>query len=265
MRIDLGRLVFPALRWDAARRFAHLEGDIDRAITLGVGGFVIVGGGADDVAALLAALRGASPHPLLIGAAGAPDDTLQALLLAPGDPTTIAAAARTAAREARAMGIDWILSPVGDATSLPEGVADYVDAMQREGVLAAVSYTAGPAVLESAVDAGVATVVVPHACFREFESGGAAAPVLDTLLREPLGFEGLVAADLLAPNGSWSDGQAAVHALGAGCDVVVGCRDAFAVQRAIETAVARPLARTRLDASLDRRDRWARWVAGARH
>lgn len=264
MRNDLGRLVFPALPWDAARGFAHLGGEVDRAVALGVGGFVLVGGGAEETTALAAALRGASPHPLLIGAVVAQGDALGELILASGDPTAVAAAARTAAREARVMGVDWILSAVGDAASAPDGVADCVDAMQREGVLATVSYTAGPAVLEGAIDAGVATVVVPHACFREFDVTGAAAPALDTLLREPLGFDGLVAADLSAPHGTWSDGQAGVHALATGCDVVIGCRDAFAVLRAIETAVARPLVRSRLDTSLERRDRWARWVAGAR-
>jgi hypothetical protein len=43
--MEAARLLFPAIRWDAERGFAPAQSDIDAALRLGVGGFIIFGGG----------------------------------------------------------------------------------------------------------------------------------------------------------------------------------------------------------------------------
>ena len=60
---DLAQLLLPAVRWDVARGFANATADIERALALGVGGFIIFGGERDAVAALTAQLRAGSRHP----------------------------------------------------------------------------------------------------------------------------------------------------------------------------------------------------------
>ena len=54
---ELARLVVPALRHDAAHGFGYLDGLIDDALELGVGGFLIEGGARADVAALVGRLH----------------------------------------------------------------------------------------------------------------------------------------------------------------------------------------------------------------
>ena len=39
-----GRLVFPALRWNAETRFAHESALIEQALQWGAGGFILFGG-----------------------------------------------------------------------------------------------------------------------------------------------------------------------------------------------------------------------------
>ncbi|MHB1298961.1 MAG: hypothetical protein ACYC0B_10585, partial [Gemmatimonadaceae bacterium] len=65
---SLASLLVPELRWDPTHAFAHLQGAIDDAIEVGVGGFLITGGTREDVAALTRELHRRTRHPLLIAA-----------------------------------------------------------------------------------------------------------------------------------------------------------------------------------------------------
>ena len=55
------RLLFPALRWSDETGFDHLEPEIAEALALGVGGFILFGGEAARVRALVDSLRRARP------------------------------------------------------------------------------------------------------------------------------------------------------------------------------------------------------------
>jgi beta-glucosidase-like glycosyl hydrolase len=118
------RLFFPALRWDEARGFDGLRPEIDAALDLGVGGFSLFGGMAEAVASLTAELRRRSRHPLLIAAdleRGAGQQFRGATSLPPpavfgalDDVELSRRAGRVTARDARALGVNWIYAPVAD-------------------------------------------------------------------------------------------------------------------------------------------------------
>jgi beta-glucosidase-like glycosyl hydrolase len=176
MTSGAARLVVPALRWDRAHRFSYLEGLIDDALELGVGGFLVDGGPREEAAALIARLRAASRGPILVaahaerGAGGAfdgllalpplgalasagvvvPEGTTQPAL----NPEPVRRAARLTARELRNAGATWALAPVCDL-DLARGsalvgsraagddpavvaaiVGEWVDACQAEAVVA---------------------------------------------------------------------------------------------------------------------------------
>jgi len=119
-----GRLLFPAIRWDPATRFAKEARHIDAALARGVGGFIVFGGDAEDVRALTAMLRERSREPLLIGAdleRGAGQQFHGAVQLPPlaavgalDDLSTTRQAAAVTARGALALGVNWIFAPVAD-------------------------------------------------------------------------------------------------------------------------------------------------------
>lgn len=322
---ELAQLVLPALRWDERHGFEHLAGDIERALTLGVGGFIVFGGEGAAVARLVASLRRASRHPLLIGAdmergAGQQFDGCSSLpplaaLGSLGDLGAITLAGRLTAREALALGVTWSYTPVCDLDAEPENpivgtralgsdpqwvaraAAEFVEAMQGEGMLACAKHFPGhgrtvtdshaglPVVRASreeleadlapfraTIDAGVAAVMTAHVAFPALDPEGRPAtsspPILRGLLRQELGFEGLIVTDAMIMEGArggpggGGEGQAAVRALHAGCDLLLYPGDPQGVVRAVENAVARPLQRSDLDASLERRNRWARWSGG---
>jgi beta-glucosidase-like glycosyl hydrolase len=123
------RLLLPALRWREETGFAH-EGDAAaRALDLGVGGFIIFGGTADAVRALTADLRTRAGRPLLLAAdlergagqqfAGLTEFPPPAALASLDDPAAIRWAATTTAREARSVGVRWVLAPVADLDNEP--------------------------------------------------------------------------------------------------------------------------------------------------
>jgi beta-glucosidase-like glycosyl hydrolase len=126
----LGRLIMPALRWDDATGFDHEGEAIDRALALGVGGFILFGGPADRVRALTGALVRRAGRPLLIGAdlergagqqfAGLTQFPPPRALAALDDPAAIRWAAAVTAREARAVGVNWVFAPVADLDVLPD-------------------------------------------------------------------------------------------------------------------------------------------------
>lgn len=170
---ELARLVIPALRYDAAHGFRYLEGLIDDALELGVGGFIVEGGSRDDVAILAARLHSQSPHPILLGARAerGPGETIAGLTELPPLAALTAAslsygesgapaldlegprrAARIAARELRNIGVNWAIGPWCDLDlpRVPNGsgvraasedaavvaaiVGEWVDAIQAESV-----------------------------------------------------------------------------------------------------------------------------------
>jgi beta-glucosidase len=121
----------------------------------------------------------------------------------------------------------------------------------------------------AAIKANVASVMTAHVFYPALDPGGAIATlsmaIVRVLLRERLGFEGLVVTDALDRRGLTdvaSEGQAAVGALFAGCDLVLAPTDLDDVARAVEDAVA--------DGTLDeelmlrsqrRRLKWAQWAS----
>lgn len=276
---DLARLIIAALEWDAALGFAPAEGEVERALALGVGGFVLLGGDGDAVAALTARLRAAARHPLLIMAAP------HAAATAPGarDALAVSAAARQGAREARGVGANWVMAPV-----------DAVDAVQREGVLACIGRFPGetraapaprgaPSTVMAtrdelerdlapyldAIDAGAASIMTAHVAYPALDASGAPATashaIVHGVLRQAYGFEGLIVTAPLVEGSGWEprgEGHMAARAVAAGCDLLFHPNDPAAVLHGLEVAAGRTVPRAQLDASLARRDHWARWAEG---
>ena len=166
-----GRLILPALRWQAATGFSHERDTIDRALDLGAGGFILFGGTADTVRALTAELRAKAGRPLLFAAdlergagqqfTGLTEVPPPAALASLGDPGAIAWAATTTAVEARAIGVQWVLAPVADVDVEPRNpivqtrafgsdparvaadVARWIDASARAGALTCAKHWPG--------------------------------------------------------------------------------------------------------------------------
>jgi len=123
--VDPARLVFPG--FTVGKQDPREAEDLVR---LGVGGFCLYRGTPRTVAALTARLRRAAKRPLLICA----DYEEGAWVHVPGStplPTSLGVGAsgseavarekgRITAREARAMGVDWVLAPVLDLLSEPK-------------------------------------------------------------------------------------------------------------------------------------------------
>ena len=126
----VARLLFPAIRWDAEQGFDAARSEIDAALDHGVGGFCIFGGEAAAVRSLVTSLRARSEAPLLIGSdlergagqqfTGATPLPPLAALGAVGDLEATRAAANLTAREALALGVNWIFAPVADVDFEPE-------------------------------------------------------------------------------------------------------------------------------------------------
>jgi beta-glucosidase-like glycosyl hydrolase len=124
-----GRLLFPALRWKSDTGFGHETETIDRALALGVGGFCLFGGEVAAVRELTAELRSRSDHAMLISAdleRGAGQQFKGAVQLPPlaalgvvDDREVTERAARLTAREALALGVNWIYAPVADVDLEP--------------------------------------------------------------------------------------------------------------------------------------------------
>src|SRR6185503_7962475 len=109
---QIADLLVPAVRWDPALGGFEHEGDrIARALEIGVGGFILIGGSEADVRTLTKDLRQRSRIPLLIGAelergAGQQFDGTTGLpplaaLAALNDIDVLRRAAKLTAREAR--------------------------------------------------------------------------------------------------------------------------------------------------------------------
>ena len=123
------RLLFPSLRWQDATGFAHENATIERALEIGVGGFILFGGNAHAVKELTASLHERSAHRLLIGAdleRGAGQQFAGATPLPPlaaigylDDTAVTRAAGELTGREALALGVNWIFAPDADVDLEP--------------------------------------------------------------------------------------------------------------------------------------------------
>ena len=176
------------------------------------------------------------------------------------------------------------------AELVAESAARWIAACQDEGVLACAKHFPGhgrttadshaelPVVEASrddlradllpyrrAIEAGVWSVMTAHVAFPVLDPSGAAATfshlILGTVLRQHLGFDGLVVTDALIMEGALAGGSsgggeaaAAVRALRAGCDLLLYPRDVEGVVAALEHAARNgQLARDTVDEALARR------------
>jgi hypothetical protein len=64
----LARLLMPALRWQPDTGFQHESPLVEQALALGVGGFIIFGGPAEEVRRLTSSLASRVSRPLLLAA-----------------------------------------------------------------------------------------------------------------------------------------------------------------------------------------------------
>jgi beta-glucosidase len=127
---DLGRLIFPSLRWRSRTGYRHEQPRIEATLKLGVGGYIIFGGTADAARGLTRDLQAASPHPLLIGSdlergggqqlAGLTHLPAAAALGFLNDPDIARRCGEITALEARSVGINWVYGPVADLDLEPE-------------------------------------------------------------------------------------------------------------------------------------------------
>ncbi|MEP7066056.1 MAG: glycoside hydrolase family 3 N-terminal domain-containing protein [Gemmatimonadota bacterium] len=164
-------LLLPAIRCDANGAFSGESAAIEKALALGVGGFILFGGDQERVRALTKELRQKSRVPLLIAAdlergagqqfSGATGLPPLAAIASLGDADAVRRAARLTAREARTLGLNWDLAPVCDLDLVPENPivgtrslgADsrkvamlaqaWIQACQGEGVLACAKHFPG--------------------------------------------------------------------------------------------------------------------------
>ena len=128
--LNVARLLLPAIRWSAEEGFEGYRDTIDRGLRLGVGGFILFGGEAQAVRALTDELHRRAKHPLLIASdleRGAGQQFRGATPLPPAaalgylDDTLISErAGELTAREARALGVNWVYAPDADIDVEPE-------------------------------------------------------------------------------------------------------------------------------------------------
>lgn len=128
--MNAARLLLPALRWSEDGGFEGYRQTIEQGLELGVGGFILFNGDTEAVRALTAELHARSRHPLLVASdleRGAGQQFRGATPLPPAaaigslaEPETSERAGELTAREARALGVNWIYAPVADVDLEPE-------------------------------------------------------------------------------------------------------------------------------------------------
>jgi beta-glucosidase len=173
--------------------------------------------------------------------------------------------------------------------------SEWIDACQSEGVLACAkhfpghgrtvedSHAALPTVTASsetlfqediapfraAIEAGVGSMMTAHVAYPSLDPSGAPATlsreILQWMLRQQLRFDGLIVTDALIMKGvlaGQGEGEAAVRALRAGCDLLLYPSDVKAVAAALDAAVkTRALDPEQVRQSVRRRMKWAQWVS----
>jgi beta-glucosidase len=174
-------------------------------------------------------------------------------------------------------------------------VAEWIDACQSEGVLACAKHFPGhgrtiedphltlPVVstphsvlmqddllpFKSAIDAGVGSIMTAHVAYTSLDPSGVPATlsreILTWVLRQRCEYENLIVGDSINMQGvlqGLDEGEAAVRAVLAGCDLVLAPGDLQKTVQALEDAVADGrIERDRLRLSLRRRLKWAQWVS----
>ena len=97
----------------------------------------------------------------------------------------------------------------------------------------------------AAIDADVASIMSAHVAYPQLDPSGTPAtlsrPILTDLLRDRLGYDGLVVTDALIMEGvleGAGEPEAAVRAVHAGCDALLYPKDLDGVAQALERAVA---------------------------
>lgn len=291
-----GGLVFPALRWSPDRGYGLDDPALDRLLESGVGGFLFFGGEAAAATDTVRELRERAGRPLLFGAdleRGAGQQFRGATPLPPAlalaglGPEVVREAAAVTAREARAMGVDWLYAPVADVAVEPDnpivgtralgrtaaeatrGVSAWIAGAAGEGALTCAKHFPGhgrtledshatlPTVhataaeldaelepFRAALAAGVPSVMTAHVAYPALDPSGRPATrsraIITGLLRERLGFQGVVASDALIMQGVGDSLETAVvEAVGAGVDVLLYPPDPVEAARAVERAVGR--------------------------
>jgi|GEM_PF-144880 len=310
---DPARLLFPAIRWQEGSGFADAEPAIEQALELGVGGWILFGGEADALRELTARLRRESRHPILIGAdleRGAGQQFRGATPLPPlaalgslDDEDVAERAGELTAREALALGVDWVYAPMADIDVEPRNpivgtrslgsdpatvarlVAAWIRGCARAGALSCAKHFPGhgrtttdshielPSVdasaeqleqdlepFRAAIAEGVDSIMTAHVSYAALDPSGSPAtmsrPIVTELLRERLGYDGLVVTDALIMEGALADAgeaEAAVRAVAAGCDAMLYPERPAAVARRLREAVdAGDLDAARLERSVQR-------------
>ena len=322
--LNVARLLLPALRWSDEGGFEGFRDTIERGLELGVGGFILFGGTAEGVRRLTDELHRRARHPLLVASdleRGAGQQFRGATPLPPAaalgwldDLEVTARAGELTAREARALGVNWVYAPVADVDLEPDNpiigvrsfgadparvaahVAAWVNGCRRGGALSCAKHFPGhgrtvgdshierPCVLSSveeleddlgpfreAVAAGADSLMTAHVCYPALDPDGAPATlsprILGGLLRDEMGFGGLVVTDAIIMEGlteGITEAAASAQALAAGCDVLLYPSDVEAVVAEVGEALADGrLSRARVEEALSRVADAAERVRGA--
>lgn len=307
---------------DAQRRYPRWElsnSQLKELLELGVGGVILLGGSAAELALRCSLLRHWSGHrPLLLcadveegvgqrfeGASWLPPPLSLERLWRRGEHQAALTLAERygscTARQARAVGLNWLLAPVCDVNNNPANPVINVRAWgvepngsgalataftrgaQAKGVLCCAKHFPGhgdcdvdshldlPVLshdrrrlaavelppFQAAIEARVASIMTAHIALPALDPEHPATlsrAVLHDLLREELGFRGLVITDALvmeAISARHGPGEAAVMAFSAGADVLLMPADAMAAIDALEQAFrSGRLAMEDLEASL---------------
>ena len=310
---------------DHQRRYPQWElanGELQELLALGVGGVILLGGSAAELALRTRQLQAWASQPLLLCAdveEGVGQRFEGASWLVPPlalgrlhgrEPDRALALAERYGRccglDSRAVGLNWVLGPVCDVNNNPANpvinvrawgedpasagalAAAFLRGLQATGVLGCAKHFPGhgdttsdshlelPLLPHSrerleqvelppfrqAIAAGVEAVMTGHLTLPALDPERPATlsrAVLHQLLREQLGFAGLVVTDALvmeAIAGQYGAGEAAVLALEAGADLVLMPADARLAIAAITAAVdTGRLSLAQLEASAARRQR----------
>jgi hypothetical protein len=122
----------------------------------------------------------------------------------------------------------------------------------------------------AAFAANVASVMTAHVAYPALDPSGQPATLsremITWLLRQQLRYDGLVVTDALDMGGvlafASDEGDAAVRAVAAGCDVVLAPGDVAATAAALDRALAsHALDPVRVQQSVRRRLKWAQWAS----
>ena len=122
----------------------------------------------------------------------------------------------------------------------------------------------------AAIAAGVASMMTAHVAYPTLDPTGLPATLsrelLTVVLRQQLRYDGLVVGDVLQMRGVLDpvidEADAAVRAVGAGCDVLLAPQDVARTAAALDRALAeRQLDPVRVQQSLRRRLKWAQWAS----